>query len=60
MRAESNFIKILGIDEQELKTRLAFFELDDEDFKRLASLKDFAKKYTEEVTEAPRADLGPP
>src|SRR5688572_19579277 len=42
---------ILKLDEQELKSRLAFFELTDEDFKRLSSLKSFADRWTQEITD---------
>jgi rsbT co-antagonist protein RsbR len=42
---------ILKLDDEELKRRLAFFELTDEDFKRLAALKSFAERWTNEITE---------
>src|SRR5215813_1584572 len=44
-------MEILKLDEQELKKRLAFFELNDEDLKRLTSLKSFADRWTHEITE---------
>ena len=44
-------MKILKLDEEELKKRLAFFELTDEDFKRLTGLKPFADRWTHEITE---------
>jgi len=42
---------ILKLDEEELKRRLAFYELTDADFKRLTSLKPFAERWTNEITE---------
>src|ERR1051326_2087296 len=42
---------ILKLDDEELKRRLAFFELTDDDFKRLTSLKSFAERCTHEITE---------
>ncbi|MDI1227939.1 MAG: protoglobin domain-containing protein [bacterium] len=45
-------MEILKLDEQELKSRLTFFELTDEDFRRLASLQDFAKTHADELIEA--------
>jgi rsbT co-antagonist protein RsbR len=44
-------MEILKLDEEELKRRLAFFELKDEDFSRLTSLKPFAERCTNEITE---------
>jgi rsbT co-antagonist protein RsbR len=52
MNNAPDYMTILKIDNRELKSRLAFFELTDEDFARLASLRDFANKYTHEITEA--------
>lgn len=52
MNNAPDYMTILKIDNRELKSRLAFFELTDEDFARLASLRDFANKYTNEITEA--------
>lgn len=51
MRTSINYLKLLDIDEQDISKRLAFFELSEEDFKCLASLKDFATKYTHEIVE---------
>jgi len=51
MNNAPDYMTILKIDGRELQSRLAFFELTDEDFARLASLRDFAKKYTHEITE---------
>ena len=42
---------ILKLDEEELKRRLAFFEVTDEDVKRLTGLKSFADRWTHEITE---------
>jgi rsbT co-antagonist protein RsbR len=42
---------ILKLDEEELRKRLAFFELTDEDLRRLAGLKPFADRWTHEITE---------
>jgi rsbT co-antagonist protein RsbR len=42
---------ILKLDDEELRRRLAFYELTDEDFKRLASLKSFAEQWTQDITE---------
>ena len=44
-------MEILKLDDDELKRRLAFFELTDEDFKRLTGLKSFADRWTHEITE---------
>lgn len=52
MRTELEYMKALNLDERELKSRLAFFELTTEDVKRLASLREFAEKYTHEIIEA--------
>jgi len=52
MSPNPDFMNILNINENELQSRLAFFELKDEDFKILASLREFAQKQTEQITEA--------
>src|SRR6516225_1807190 len=44
-------MEILKLDDAELKRRLSFFELSDEDFKRLPTLKPFAERWTHEITE---------
>src|SRR5262245_62283214 len=44
-------MEILKLDDEELQGRLAFFELTEEDFKRLTSLKAFADRWTHEITE---------
>jgi len=46
------YLEILGLDERELQSRLAFFELTEEDLTLLASLKGFATTHTKEITEA--------
>ena len=46
------YMQILKLDEAELRSRRAFFEITDEDLMRLASLKAFAEKHTDEVVEA--------
>jgi rsbT co-antagonist protein RsbR len=40
------------IDERELRSRRAFFELTDEDLRRLAALRPFAERHLDEITEA--------
>src|SRR5215469_2052201 len=49
--AHPDYMEILKLDEEELKNRLAFYELTDEDFKRLTSLKSFAERWTHDITE---------
>jgi rsbT co-antagonist protein RsbR len=44
-------MEILKLDDDELQKRLAFFELTNEDFKRLAGLKSFADRWTHDITE---------
>jgi rsbT co-antagonist protein RsbR len=44
-------MEILKLDEQELQRRLAFFELTGEDFNCLSSLKPFAERWTQEITD---------
>jgi rsbT co-antagonist protein RsbR len=48
---QPDYMEILKLDEEELKRRLAFFELTDEDFRRLTELKSFADRSTHEITE---------
>src|SRR5262245_56239754 len=50
-RKQPDYMEILKLDEEELKSRLAFFELTEEDFKRLTTLKSFADRWTHEITE---------
>jgi hypothetical protein len=40
-----DYMEILKLDDDELKPMLAFFELIDQDFKRLAALKSFADRW---------------
>src|SRR5262245_59771281 len=46
-----DYMDILKLDDEELKRRLAFFELTAEDFKRLTALKPFADRWTHDITE---------
>jgi rsbT co-antagonist protein RsbR len=46
-----DYMNILKLDEEELKRRLAFFELTADDFKRLTALKPFADRFTNDITE---------
>src|SRR5215813_1549702 len=48
---QPDYMDILKLDDEELKRRLAFYELTDEDFKRLTSLKPFAERWTNEITD---------
>lgn len=47
-----DYMKILGLDERDLTGRRAYFEITDADLERLASMQDFAEKYTDEIVEA--------
>ncbi len=47
---QPDYMEILKLDEEELKRRLAFFELADEDFTRLTQLKSFAERWTHDIT----------
>jgi rsbT co-antagonist protein RsbR len=44
-------MKVLKLDEAEIQSRRAFFELTDEDLRRLAGLRPFAEKYTDTIVE---------
>jgi hypothetical protein len=46
-----DYMEILKLDEDERRKRLAFFEITEEDFKRLTTLKSFAEGCTHEITE---------
>lgn len=48
---QPDYMEILKLDDDELKRRLVFFELTDNDFKRLATLKSFADRWTHDITE---------
>src|SRR5262249_25490356 len=43
------YLKALKLDEAEVQSRRAFFELTDEDLRRLAGLKPFAEKCTDAI-----------
>jgi rsbT co-antagonist protein RsbR len=45
------FIDKLGLDEAEVQSRIAFFEIEADDLERLASLKSVAEKNTEAIVE---------
>jgi rsbT co-antagonist protein RsbR len=45
------FMKVLKLDEAELRSRRAVFELTDDDLARLAELRPFAEKHTDAVVE---------
>jgi rsbT co-antagonist protein RsbR len=47
-----NYMKILKLDEAELGSRRAFFELTDADLERLADLRPFAERHTDAVVES--------
>jgi rsbT co-antagonist protein RsbR len=44
-------MEILKLNDEELRSRLAFYELTDQDFKRLTTLKSFAERWTHDITE---------
>lgn len=46
-----DYMKVLKLDEDERQSRIGFFELTDDDFKRLTSLKSFAEQCTNEITD---------
>ena len=48
---QPDYMEILKLDDNELRKRLAFYELTDEDFRRLISLKSFADRWTDEITD---------
>ena len=45
------YMSILKLDEAELRNRRAFFEITDGDLARLASLRGFAERHTDEIVE---------
>ncbi len=45
------FMRILKLDDAELKSRRAFFELSDQDLARLAQLRPFAERWTDHIVE---------
>ena len=48
---QPDYMKILKLDDEECRRRLEFFELTGEDFQRLTSLRSFAERWTQEITE---------
>ena len=48
---QPDYMDVLKLDDEEVQRRLAFFELTEEDFKRLTSLKSFAERWTHDITE---------
>src|SRR5687767_1347570 len=50
-RKQPDYMEILKLDDEERKRRLSFFELTEEDFKRLTTLKPFADRWTNDITE---------
>jgi len=48
---QTDYMKILKLDEAERQSRINFFELTDEDFKRLAALKSFGERWTQQITD---------
>jgi len=49
--SHAKYMSILKLDEHELRSRRAFFELTDEDLTRLASLRPHAERWTSKVVE---------
>jgi rsbT co-antagonist protein RsbR len=50
-RDHRKYMAILKLDEAELRSRRAFFQITDDDLARLAKLRPFAQKHTTEVVE---------
>ena len=50
--SHSKYMKTLKLDETDVRSRRAFFELSDDDLARLASLRPFAEKHTDAFVEA--------
>jgi rsbT co-antagonist protein RsbR len=48
---QPDYMAILRLDDEELRRRLAFYELTEEDFNRLANLKSFAERWTQDITD---------
>jgi rsbT co-antagonist protein RsbR len=46
-----DYLERLRLTDQELASRLAFFELDEDDLRRLAALRPFAEAHTDEIVE---------
>lgn len=51
MSDHRKYMSILKLDDAEIQSRRAFFKLSDEDLARLASLRPFAEKVTDEIVE---------
>lgn len=49
---QSTYIERLKVDNSEILSRRAFFELTEDDLNRLHSLEGFAKKYTQQITDS--------
>ncbi len=50
--AQTDFMAKLQLDEREVASRRAFFELTDEDLARLAGLRAFADRHTDDIVQA--------
>ena len=48
---QPDYMAILKLDDEELRWRLAFYELTEEDFNRLTNLKSFAERWTQDITD---------
>jgi rsbT co-antagonist protein RsbR len=48
---QPDYMKILKLDDEECRRRLEFFELTEDDFRQLTSLRSFAERWTHEITE---------
>ena len=48
---QPDYMAILKLDDEELRRRLAFYELTEEDFNRLTNLKSFAERWTQDITD---------
>src|SRR5687768_6227413 len=46
-----DYMKRLKLDERELRSRRAFYEIEDDDLARLAALRGFAERHVEQVVE---------
>lgn len=48
---QRRYMKVLKLDEAEVQSRRAFFELSEDDLQRLAGLRSFAEKYTDAIVD---------
>ena len=48
---QPDYMAILKLDDEEIRRRLAFYELTEEDFNRLTNLKSFAERWTQDITD---------